>query len=93
MPTKLDNASFILRSNTRRKIFELLTKPKTPTQLSKEANLNIGFVSNILIGLLKRKLIECLTPNEKRYRLYKITKEGEKLIKVIKELENSNKKD
>lgn len=80
-----DDVSFVIRAKNRKAVFEALTIPKTPTQLSKELDLNIGFVSNILIELGKRELIECLSPNEKRHRLYKVTKKGENIAKKIRD--------
>lgn len=84
--TKWDDVSFVVRAKNRKAVFEALTSPKTPTQLSKELEINVGFVSNILIELKKRGLIECLTPNEKRHRLYKITSRGSEILKEIKKL-------
>ena len=84
MLTKWDNVSFIVRSGPRKKVFLALAEPKTPTQLSKELKLNVGFVSNIIIDLLKRDLIECLSPNEKRHRFYQISKNGQNLLKDLK---------
>ncbi len=84
--TLYDDLSFIVRNKNRKAIFQALTKPKTPTQLSKELNINVGFVSNLIIDLLKRKLIVCLSPNEKRYRFYKITTKGQKILKEIRNL-------
>ena len=85
--TVYDNISFVVRAKNRKSVFEALTIPKTPTQLSKELNINIGFVSNILIELKERKLIECLSPNEKRYRFYKITNKGKELFEEIEKLQ------
>lgn len=85
--TDWDNISFIVRNKNRKAVFEMLDKPKTPTQLAREININIGFVSNILIELLDRKLIECLTPNEVRNRFYRISKKGKRIKeKIEKEL-------
>ena len=85
--TDWDDISFIVRNKNRKAVFEILDKPKTPTDLSKELSINLGFVSNILIELSERGLIECLSPNEKRNRFYRINKKGEKLKeKIEKEL-------
>lgn len=84
--TLYDDLSFTVRNKNRKAVFKALTKPKTPTQLSKELNINIGFVSNLIIGLLKRKLIVCLSPNEKRHRFYKISNKGQKILEEIKNL-------
>lgn len=82
--TDWDDISFIVRNKNRKAVFEELDAPKTPTDLSKKLNLNIGFVSNILIELQERKLVECLSPNEKRNRFYKITDKGKKIKELIK---------
>ena len=81
--TDWDDISFIARNKNRKAVFWILDKPKTPTQLAKELNINIGFVSNILIELLERQLIECLTPNEVRNRFYRISKKGQKIKEKI----------
>lgn len=79
--------SFVIRSTHRKRVFELLTTPKTPTQLAQDLQLNLGYISNIIISLMERKLIECLNPEEKRHRLYQQTKSGQSIFKHI-----SNKK-
>ena len=76
--------SFVIRSENRKKVFLALSKPKTPTEISKEVELNLGYISNIIISLMERKLIECLNPEEKRHRLYRRTKKGEELVIEIK---------
>ncbi|MBN2422968.1 ArsR family transcriptional regulator [Candidatus Woesearchaeota archaeon] len=86
--TLYDDVSFVIRAKNRNNVFQALTIPKTPTQLSKQLDINIGYVSNIIIELLKRELIECLSPNEKRHRLYKISKKGANVINEIKTLDN-----
>ncbi len=83
MKTEYDDISFIVRNKHRKRVFEALDKPKTPTQLAKELDLDVGFVSNLIIDLLKRMFIECLSPHEKRHRFYKITKKGKKILPNI----------
>lgn len=87
--TKWDDISFVVRSKNRKKVLEALNQPKTPTQLARELNLNVGFVSNIIIELLSRKLVECLSPNEKRWRFYTRSKKGEMIKKEISKPINS----
>lgn len=72
--------SFVIRSKHRKRVFDVLNKPKTPTQLAKELDINLGYISNIIISLLDRKLIECLNPKEKRHRLYEWNKKGRDLF-------------
>jgi len=78
--------SFVVRSIHRKKVFDALDKPKTPTQLSDELKIDLGYMSNILISLINRKLIHCLNPDEKRHRLYVRTIKGEDLSKEMREL-------
>jgi len=78
--------SFVIRSEHRKRVFDVLNKPKTPTQLAKELDINLGYISNIIISLLDRKLIECLNPDEKRHRLYRRNSKGEKLFGEMKDL-------
>jgi len=75
--------SFVVRSKHRKSVFEVLDKPKTPTQLAKELEINLGYISNILISLLDRKLINCLNPDEKRHRLYEMSKKGKNLFESM----------
>jgi DNA-binding MarR family transcriptional regulator len=63
-----------------RKVFEALRDPKTPTQLAKELEINLGYISNILISLIDRELVECLNPGEKRHRLYRWSGKGKDLF-------------
>jgi len=80
--------SFIVRSEHRKRVFEVLDKPKTPTQLAKDLNIDLGYISNILISLIERELIECLNPEEKRHRLYVRNKKGEDLFSDLSSIEN-----
>ena len=75
--------SFIVRSKHRRRVFEALINTKTPSQLSKELKLDKSYLTRLLISLIKRELIECLNPTEKRYKLYTRTKKGNDLYKFF----------
>ncbi len=80
---KWGDVSFVVRSSNRKRVIEALDKPKTPTELSRELGLNLGYMSNLLIELLKRKMIKCLTPEEKRHRFYIRTKKGLESINKV----------
>jgi predicted transcriptional regulator len=80
--------SFIVRSEHRNRVFEALDGPKTPTQLSKDLSIDLGYISNIIISLLDRKLILCLNPGEKRHRLYKRSKKGNDLFEEMKDVKD-----
>jgi len=78
-----DLISFVKRGKTRKEILSSLSSPKTPTELSELTNTQRSTVSRTLITLEKRGLVECLTPNEKMGRLYKITPLGERVLKEV----------
>jgi DNA-binding MarR family transcriptional regulator len=82
--------SFIVRSEHRKRVFDVLSKPKTPTQIAKELDIDLGYISNILISLIDRKLIECLNPEEKRHRLYVRNKKGQDLFDEISSINEKN---
>lgn len=85
-----DDVSFILSSKYRKKLLELLDKPKTPTQLKGEIELHFNQISRNLIELEREGFIDCLNPTQKRTRFYRINEKGRKLLR---ELESSFKRD
>jgi len=77
--------SFIVRSKQRARVILTLNKPKTPTQLGSELDISVSHISRTLREFMKKKLVECITPKEKVGRLYKLTKNGEKIRQHLKE--------
>ena len=71
--------SFVVRSKQRERVILALGKPKTPTQLGSELDINVSHISRTLREFMKQKLVECVTPKEKVGRLYKLTRDGEKI--------------
>ena len=74
--TNWDDISFVISSNYRRKILEELKNPKTPSQLSNTLSINKTHISRALAELIDKKLINCLTPNHRKGRLYVISDYG-----------------
>jgi DNA-binding MarR family transcriptional regulator len=60
-----------------------LEKPGTPTELATKLQIQRSTVSRAILELQDKKLIKCLTPNEKMGRLYQITDLGRKILKEI----------
>jgi predicted transcriptional regulator len=79
--------SYVIRGKNRRMVFLALETPKTPTQLSKELKIYLPHVSRSLGELESRKLVECLTPAEKVGRIYRLSAEGRRVLKMVEELE------
>ena len=79
--------SYVKRGEIRNEILKRLDKPKTPTQLTKEIKTHQSTVSRAINALVEKKLIACLTPEEKHFKYYQITDIGKEILKKIQELE------
>lgn len=72
--------AFVIAGQNRVKIIlSLLDYPKTPTQISGETQIHISHVSRGLGELVEQQLVECITPERKRGRIYQLTKIGKEI--------------
>ena len=76
--------SFIVRSKQRKEILRSLETPKTPTQIGSKLDISISHVSRTLKNFVERGIVDCLTPQEKIGRIYKLTSKGEEILDKIK---------
>ena len=81
------DVAFVMKGSLRRKILTNLEKPKTAKNISKEFSKHIQSVSRALIQLEKKNFVKCLNPSDDRFRFYKITEKGKKVLKKLKDLE------
>lgn len=82
-----DLIGFIVASKYRRKVVNQLSKGVgTPKQISEATKIRINHVSNILGEFSKRDLVECVNPNAKVGRLYRLTEKGEKIIESLNKI-------
>lgn len=77
--------AFILTSRVRRKILEVLSKksPLMQTEIADKAKQKQPNISIVLRDLEKEGLVECLTPDKKAWKVYKITKMGKEVRKKV----------
>ena len=75
--------SFVTRGSVRRKVLKGLLKPNTPTELAKTIGVARSAVSRSIHSMEKVGLVECLTPDEKMDRYYRITETGKKVAEII----------
>ena len=75
--------SFVNRGKVRKKVLQNLSKPTTPTALSRKIKTHRSTTSRAILELEKKGLVECLTPKETMWRYYGITKIGSKILKEI----------
>ena len=83
MATDWNLISFIKRSKYREMVLKELNNTKTPTQLSKILKIHKAHVSVSLQTLIKRGLVICYTPGERKYKIFGRTPKGDKILKDL----------
>ncbi|MHA1167426.1 MAG: winged helix-turn-helix domain-containing protein [Candidatus Hodarchaeales archaeon] len=77
-------ASFVKVSKTRSDILsELRTSPKLPSDLAKTLDIPFPTVSRSLKALEGKELIICLTPGQKKGRLYTTSEIGKDILAML----------
>ena len=79
-----NDVGYVYASKYRKKVLESLSiRPKTPSTIAKEANIRITHVSRALNQLVNKGLVECLTPERFRGKIYRLTPKGHEVYKKI----------
>lgn len=86
----LKSIGFIKRGKNRKEIFMNLNKPMMPSELvikiyKSNSNTYFNLVSRALSELKDKKLVEVINPEDKTGRIYKRTRDGEKVAREFKE--------
>jgi len=78
-------AAFVLASNRRNAIIELLYKHKaaSPSAISKETHISRGNISNALREVKDKELVICINPEAYKGKVYCLTDLGEKVYKHL----------
>ena len=77
--------AFIKRAKNRNTILQLLAeKKKSQAELHHESRMYRTHVRRTLIELQKRKLVKCLNPKDRIYKIYQITNLGKEVLEEIK---------
>lgn len=80
-----DEYAWVKSSEYREQILlSLASKPKPPKDMAEETGYYLSHVSNTLSDLRDHELVECLTPNRRKGRLYAPTDEGEAIIELLR---------
>jgi len=75
-------------SHTRRLCLEsLATGPKTPSAIAKSSEKHLSHISRAIRELVEKGLVECMTPNLPKNRIYRITEKGIEVLKKLKEMD------
>jgi len=78
-----DLVSFVGRGRARRQVLKALVKANYPTELAKQLDLDRSTISRVMLELTEKGLVECLTPDERMGRYYRITEIGKKVVAII----------
>lgn len=85
MSNEINTLSFIKSSKNRTKIILSINNDiKIPSEISKDTNIRLNYVSALLLELKEAGIVTCLNEESKKGRLYKLTKEGKHAIKTIR---------
>lgn len=81
---------FVISSRYRQKVIQILMQgPRTPKQISIETGLYLSHVSKTLNELSSLEIVTCLTPDLKKGRIYKLTKDGSEIAKYLMKTKTS----
>jgi DNA-binding MarR family transcriptional regulator len=75
--------SFVGRGRDRRQVLKALARPSSPTDLSRQTGIDRSTISRVVLELTDKGLVECLTPDERMGRYYRITEDGKKVLAII----------
>ena len=78
--------SFAKADVRRRCLLILESGPTTPSGISEKSEVHLSHVSRSLKELGEKGLVECLTPNATKNRIYRITDKGKKVLKALEGL-------
>ena len=75
---------YIEKSKYRSKVLKTLANnAKMPSEISKDTDIVQNHISNTLRQLKDHDLVECINPEVRKGRLYRLTDNGEKIIDKI----------
>lgn len=64
----------------------LASGPKTPHAIAKSSGEHLSHISRALRELMQKGLVECLTPNLPKNRIYVITTKGKEVLGKIRKM-------
>ena len=82
----LKEMSYVEISKYRTKVMKALEDDvKIPSQIAKDSEIRQNHISKVLSELKAHELVECINPEVRKGRLYRLTPKGEELVKNIEE--------
>ena len=76
-----ETLEFVQRSTYRQKVLAALNgEVLMPKEIAERADIKINYVSKVLSELKSKGLIECVNPEVRKGRLYRLTNIGEEIM-------------
>ena len=80
----LKELAYVQISKNRTKVMKSLDEEaKIPSNIAKETDILTNHISGILRHLKDHELVECINPEVKKGRLYRLTKKGEEIVNKL----------
>ena len=80
----LTEISYVEISTYRTKVMKSLDgEVLIPTQIAKKSEIRLNHISKVLTKLKAHELVECINPEVRMGRLYRLTDKGEKIVNKI----------
>ena len=80
----LTEISYVKISTYRTKVLKSLDdEVKIPSQIAKDSEIRQNHISKVLAELKAHELVECINPEVRKGRLYRLTDKGEKVTKNL----------
>ena len=81
----LTEISYVKISQYRTKVMKSLDGDvKIPTVIAKDSEIRPNHISKVLAELKAHELVECINPEVRKGRLYRLTDKGEEIIENMK---------
>ena len=78
--------SYVQISKYREKVVKALDgETKIPTQIARDSGIRTNHISKVLRELKEHELVECINPEARKGRLYRLTDKGDELVKNLEE--------
>ncbi|WP_295610990.1 winged helix-turn-helix domain-containing protein [uncultured Methanobrevibacter sp.] len=82
----LTEISYVQMSKYRIKVMKALDGDvKIPSVIAKDSGIKTNHISKILSELKAHELVECINPEVRKGRLYRLTDKGEEIVNELKE--------
>ena len=81
----LKEISYVEISSYRKKVMKSLDgEVLIPTQIARNSEIRPNHISKVLAELKAHELVECINPDVRKGRLYRLTDKGEEIIENMK---------